>query len=170
MAYPPKVMMAWVTDVPNMNGRVTPLKYRFLVAMNGSLGIGSNLNRFQAADTKLAIEMIALYKQIRPTMQMGDLYRLRSPRTEDLSATQYVSADGKQSVLFAFLHSQQYMNPMPTVYLQGLDPKAVYRVRTIDNKLMEKVASLSGAALMNKGLNFDLRGDFDSTAVVLDRE
>ena len=101
---------------------------------------------------------------------MGDLYRLRSPRTEDLSATQYVSADGKQSVLFAFLHSQQYMNPMPTVYLQGLDPKAVYRVRTIDNKLMEKVPSLSGAALMNKGLNFDLRGDFDSTVVVLDRE
>ena len=71
MAYPPKVMMAWVTDVPNMNGRVTPLKYRFLVAMNGSLGIGSNLNRFQAGDTKLATDMIALYKQIRPTIADG---------------------------------------------------------------------------------------------------
>src|SRR5262249_35061650 len=34
-AYAPKVMMAWVTDVPNLNGRSTPLEYRFLVAMQG---------------------------------------------------------------------------------------------------------------------------------------
>lgn len=170
MAYPAKVMMAWVTDVPNMNGRVTPLKFRFLVAMNGSLGIGSNLNRFSAADTKLATDMIALDKEIRLTVQMGDLYRLRLPRAGSVSANQYVSADGRQSVVFAFLHSQQYMDPMPTVYLRGLDPDAVYRVRTIDNKLLGKMPALSGAALMNKGLDFDLRGDFDSTAVVLDRQ
>jgi len=29
--------MAWVTDVPNMNERSTPLQYRFLAAMMGSL-------------------------------------------------------------------------------------------------------------------------------------
>jgi alpha-galactosidase len=44
-AYTPHVMMAWVTDVPNgINGRVTPLSFRFLVAMTGSLGVGGNLN------------------------------------------------------------------------------------------------------------------------------
>jgi alpha-galactosidase len=170
MAYPAKVMMAWVTDVPNMNGRVTPLKYRFLVAMNGSVGIGSNLNKFSAADMKLAADMVALDKEIRDTVQAGDLYRLMSPRTGDVTANQYIGADGKQSVVFAFLHSQQYMNPMPTVYPQGLDPEAIYKVRTIDNKLIGKAAELSGATLMNKGLNFDLRGDFDSTIVVLDRK
>jgi len=113
--------------------------------------------------------MIALYKQIRGTIQTGDLYRLRSPRTENLSATQYVSTDGKQSVLFAFLHSQQYMNPMPVVYLQGLDPKATYKVRTIDNKLADRLTAVSGGYLMNKGLSFNLSGDFDATAVVLER-
>ena len=41
-AYAPKIMSAWVTDVPNMNGRSTPLKFRFLVAMQGALGIGAN--------------------------------------------------------------------------------------------------------------------------------
>ncbi len=53
-AYAPKVMMAWVTDVPNMNGRSTPLKFRFLVAMMGSLGIGANLNHWSDADFALA--------------------------------------------------------------------------------------------------------------------
>ena len=60
-AYPAKVMMAWVTDVPNMNGRSTPLKYRFLVAMQGSVGIGGNLNKWSAADMKLASDMVAQY-------------------------------------------------------------------------------------------------------------
>src|SRR5207302_1704014 len=45
-AYAPKLMSAWVTDVPNMNGRSTPLQFRFLVAMQGALGIGANLNRW----------------------------------------------------------------------------------------------------------------------------
>jgi alpha-galactosidase len=79
-AFSPKVMMAWVTDVPNTNGRSTPLKYRFLVAMQGSLGIGSNLNKWSAEDFDLATKMVAYYKQIRSTVQMGDLYRLWSPR------------------------------------------------------------------------------------------
>ena len=32
--------------------------------------------------------------------------------------------DGKQAVLFAFLHSQQYLRPAPTIYLRGLDENA----------------------------------------------
>ena len=81
MAYTPKVMMAWVTDVPNMNGRVTPLRYRFLTAMQGSLGIGVNLGHWSEADSKLAAEMIAYYKRVRQSVQEGRLYRLRlAPR------------------------------------------------------------------------------------------
>ena len=80
MAYTPKVMMAWVTDVPNMNGRVTPLRYRFLTAMQGSLGIGVNLSHWSEADNKLAAEMIAYYKRVRPSVQEGLLYRLRLAR------------------------------------------------------------------------------------------
>ena len=65
MAYPAKIMSAWVTDVPNQNSRSTPLAYRFLTAMEGALGIGSNLNKFTDADTTLATNMIATYKRIR---------------------------------------------------------------------------------------------------------
>ncbi len=169
-AYAAKVMMAWVTDVPNMNNRSTPLKYRFLVAMQGSLGIGANLNHWSTDDFKLATEMIARDKEIRRTVQMGKLYRLASPRVGELTANQYVSDDGKQSVLFAFLHSQQMRRPAPTIYLRGLDEKAVYRVKTIDNKLVEKQKELSGSYLQNEGLNFELTGDFDSTMIILERE
>jgi alpha-galactosidase len=169
-AYAAKVMMAWVTDVPNMNDRSTPLKYRFLVAMQGSLGIGANLNHWSPEDFKLATEMVARDKEIRQTVQMGKLYRLASPRLGDLTSNEYVSEDGRQAVLFAFLHSQQLRRPAPTIYLRGLDEKAVYRIKTIDNKLVEKQKSLSGSYLMNEGLNFNLVGDFDSTMVILERE
>ena len=169
LAYPPKVMMDWVTDVPNLNGRSTPLKFRFLVAMQGALGIGSNLNKWTAEDFDLARKMIAYDKSIRDTVETGSLYRLLSPREGETAANEYVAVDGKQAVVFAFLHSQQFLYPPPTVYLRGLDPAAVYRVKRIDGKLVEPQESLSGAYLMNHGLNFNLEGDFDSTSVALER-
>ena len=169
-AYAPKIMSAWVTDVPNMNGRTTPLATRFLVAMQGALGIGANLNKWAPQDFALATKMIDLYKRIRPTIQLGNLYRLASPRTNDVTVNQYVSADGKQSVVFAFRHSQQYNTQAPTIYLRGLDEKALYKIESVDNKRVEKQTLLSGAYLMNQGLNVTLKGDFDSTAVILEKQ
>ena len=61
-AYTPKVMSAWVTDVPNQNDRSTPLQFRFLVAMQGALGIGANLNKWTAEDSDLATRMIGTYR------------------------------------------------------------------------------------------------------------
>jgi alpha-galactosidase len=168
-AYTSKVMSAWVTDVPNLNGRSTPLQFRFLVAMQGALGVGADLNKWTAEDFALATRMIGTYKSIRETVQEGDLYRLFSPRQGGLTANQYVSADGKQAVLFAFLHSQQYLRPAPTVCLRGLDENATYRVKPLDDKLVEKQEALSGAYLMRHGLNLNLTGDYDSTLVILDR-
>jgi len=166
-AYAAKFMSAWITDVPNMNGRSTPLQYRFLVAMQGALGIGANLNKWTEEDSQLAARMIALDKRIRDTVQFGDLYRLVSPRANDTTANQYVSKDGNESVLFAFRHSQEYNTPPPTIYLQALDGRAVYRLESIDGKLSEKQPELSGAYLMQNGLNLVLRGDYNSTAVLL---
>jgi alpha-galactosidase len=168
-AYAAKFMSAWVTDVPNMNGRSTPLQYRFLVAMQGALGIGANLNKWSDEDSRLAKQMIALDKQIRETVQLGSLYRLLSPRANDVTANEYVSSDGKQAVLFAFRHSQQYNTPPPTIYLQGLDARAVYKLESIDGKLIDKQQQLSGAYVMENGIDLNLQGDYDSTAVLIHR-
>jgi alpha-galactosidase len=168
-AYAPKVMMAWVTDVPNLNGRGTPLAYRFLVAMQGSLGIGSNLNHWTDADFALARRMVGYDKQIRDTVQNGDLYRLSSPREGEFTANQYVARDGRQAVVFAFLHSQQYLRPAPVVYLRGLDERAVYRLQSIDGKLTNHLETAGGSYLMNHGIRFRLGGDYDSTLLILER-
>ncbi len=168
-AYTAKVMSAWVTDVPNMNGRSTPLKFRFLVAMQGALGIGANLNKWTDADTALATKMVALDKRIRSTVQTGDLYRLLSPRTNDTTANEYVGKDGKEAVVFAFRHSQEYDTLPPVLYPRGLDPQGVYTLESTDGDLMDKETECSGAYLMDHGLQVTLRGDFDSTAVLLHR-
>ena len=169
-AYTPKVMSAWVTDVPNMNGRSTPLEYRFLVAMQGALGIGANLNHWSAEDSQLAAKMVNVYKRIRSTVQTGSLYRLLSPRSSDMTANAYVSIDGKQAVLFAFRHSQQYNTSAPLIRLRGLEPKTVYRIDSVNGKLPGGQAEVSGAYLMSHGVALNLRGDYDSTAVILERQ
>ena len=168
-SYAAKFMSAWVTDVPNMNGRSTPLKYRFLVAMQGALGIGANLNKWTDDDTKLATDMVTLDKRIRNTVQEGSLYRLLSPRTSDVTANQYMSKDGKEGVLFAFRRSQQYQTQVPPIGLQGLDLRGVYKLESIDGKLANKQSEMSGAYLAQYGLQLNLTGDYDSTAVLLHR-
>jgi len=168
-AYAARFMSAWVTDVPNTNHRSTPLEYRFLVAMQGALGIGANLNKWTQQDADLATKMIALYKQIRPAVQTGDLYRLLSPRDHDVTANEYVSESGDLAVLFAFRHSQQYFTPAPAIRLRGLDPHALYRLESSDGKLLDKQPELSGAYLMQNGLNLNLGDDYDGTLVVLRR-
>ena len=170
-AYTPGVMMAWVTDAPN---RKTPLKFRFLVAMEGSLGIGANLNNFTAEDMSTAKDLVAFYKTIRPTVQQGSQYRLIAPSRpgapSERAATEYVSADGTQAVLFAYLHSQNFGDPYPLVRLQGLDPKANYHVRSLDPKQLHSQQEASGSYWMGHGLQLDLSGDYDSAAVVLERQ
>jgi alpha-galactosidase len=169
-AYTPGVMMAWVTDAPN---RKTPLKFRFLVAMEGSLGIGANLNNFTPEDMATSKDLVAFYKTIRPTVQQGSQYRLIAPSRpaapSERAATEYVSLDGTQAVVFAYLHSQNFGDPYPLVRLEGLDPRATYRLRPLDPKKLRSPQQASGSYWMHHGLELDLQGDYDSTAVVLER-
>ena len=51
----------------------------------------------------------------------------------------------------------------------GLDPDAVDPIKTIDNKLADRRDTISGAALMNRGLTLRLSGDSDSTMLIFDR-
>jgi alpha-galactosidase len=165
-------MMAWVTDSPNWyNGRSTSLAYRFLSSMQGSLGIGADLNKWTPADFALAKQMVASYKAMRETVQHGRLYRLVSPAGgNEFSATEYVAQDGKSAVVFASLHSQQMQYPAPTVFPRGLDAKAEYRVRSVSGKLRAgEPEQASGAYWMGHGLDAALRGDFDAAAFVLER-
>ena len=86
-----------------------------------------------------------------------------------MTANQYVSADGRESVLFAFRHSQQYRTAAPVVYPTGLDSKATYRVESPDGKLTGETSELSGAFIKAHGVRLTLAGDYDSTALLFNR-
>jgi alpha-galactosidase len=140
-AYPPQAMMAWVTDSPNfLTKRELPLRFRFHVAMAGALGVGGNLQHWTDAELTEAAELIATYKEIRPVVQRGRLYRLASvlpgapgasgafapPGTSGaFAASQYVAGD--DVVLLAWWGPQPCAARPPRVRLAGLDAGARYR-------------------------------------------
>jgi alpha-galactosidase len=172
-AYPPQIMMAWVTDSPHwLNARSTSLSYRMLSSMQGSLGIGANLNHWTAEDVATAKRLIAAYHSVQPTIVRGDLYRLISPRDgSEMSATESVSSDKNQAVVFAFTHSTQEGRGFPLLLLQGLDPDAEYQLTFIEGKGQAGTpTSASGAWWMRYGVWLDLRGDFQAAAFRLDRQ
>ena len=172
-AYAPGVMMAWVTDSPNwMNGRSTSLEYRFLSSMQGSLGIGANLNKWAPEDFAAAKRLVAEYKTVRATVQDGALYRLISPTGgSEYSATESVARDGHEAAVFAFLHSSQEGQPYPLLYLRGLDPEAVYILHLHEGQLADSsVQKASGDYWMHHGVSVSLRGDFHAAFFTLERE
>ncbi|MFL5993394.1 MAG: alpha-galactosidase [Streptomyces sp.] len=159
--HPARVMAAWVTDSPNtqLNDRVSSLRFRFVSAMAGVLGVGGDLTEWTEAELAEAGRWVALYKEIRPLVQRGDLYRLRPPRG-GLSAVQYVLGD--ETVVLAWLQAQQYGEPVPALRLRGLDPTASY-------ECPETGEVYRGAVLLHHGLRTGLRGDLDATVIRLRR-
>jgi alpha-galactosidase len=159
--HPARVMAAWVTDSPNtqLNGRVSSLRFRFVSAMAGVLGVGGDLAEWSEEELAEAGRWVGLYKEIRPLVQRGDLYRLRPPRG-GLSAVQYVL--GGETVVLAWLQAQQYGEPVPALRLRGLDPTASY-------ECLETGEVHRGAVLLYHGLRTGLRGDLDAAVIRLRR-
>jgi alpha-galactosidase len=169
--YAPITMAAWVTDVPDSPhlGRAL-LQFRFLTAMQGALGIGGNLNHWTSSELQEGARLVSFYRQIRTTIQTGQLYRLIRPGEKGPTSVQYVEADGKQSVLFVYLRSKQFGGLYSPVRLGGLDPDAQYRIRCLNDEKYIGERTVSGALLMTRGISLLLHGDYDSAAVVLERE
>jgi alpha-galactosidase len=149
--FPAIIMEAQVTD---MEGQ-TPLSFRFHVAMCGMLGVSANIAHWDESQREEAARWIALYKEIRPIIQFGDQYRLRSAQEGAFSAVQYMAKDGSEGVLFAFRTLIPYPAPLLTVRLRGLIPEARYTVEGFDEVR-------SGAAWMRLDIPLPL-ADFDST-------
>ncbi|MGH9742746.1 MAG: alpha-galactosidase [Candidatus Acidiferrum sp.] len=172
-AYTPQIMMAWVTDSPHwLNHRSTSLTYRMLSSMQGSLGIGANLNHWSAEDFATAKRLIAAYHDVQKTIGRGDLYCLISPRDgSESSSTETVSNDKSQAVVFAFADATQEGGGFPLLQLEGLDPNAEYKLSWIQGEASPGMPeSASGAWWMRHGLQLDLRGDFQAAAFRLDRQ
>ncbi len=156
LAYPARVMEAWVTHEKNhQTGRVHELSTRFDVAMRGALGIGASLNALSDAELKEYASYIAFYKRIRHIVQAGDLYRLERLEEAGASTILYVLPDGSEAVYSVVVHSHKLGQFRRMVPLQGLLPTATYEV--LDR--FEKVRlTATGYELMVQGIPGDEDG------------
>jgi alpha-galactosidase len=149
-AHSPRVMVNWVTDVPNkQTGRVEPLAFRFHVAMQGVLGIGGHIGEWSAEELVEARRMIVEYKQLRMLVQFGRQYWLARPRAIGPAAVQYVSPGGEQTVVFVYQVRGVLGAGVRRVRLHGLVPEWRYR-RAIDG------AESTGTQLMSGGIPADV--------------
>lgn len=157
LMYAPMMMSCWVTDTPadgRRHGRAD-WRYKFHVAMCGTLGVGADISKLSDEEMALFTAEIARYKTWRHVVQNGDLYRLQHPSGGNVAATEYVSKDQNEAVLFLFMHSRKYGEVIPRVRLRALREDARYFCK-------ETGKTYAGKTLMNLGLSAELNGDFDS--------
>jgi alpha-galactosidase len=159
--HPARVMAAWVTDSPGvqLNGRRSSLRFRFVSAMAGVLGVGADLSAWSEAELAEARDWVRLYKEIRPLVQHGELYRLRAPEG-GLSAVQYVRDE--ETVVLALLQAQSYGERPPALRLRGVEATAAY-------VCADTGAVHQGGVLLHHGIHTGLKGDFDATVIRLRR-
>ena len=122
--------------------------------MQGSLGIGADLNKWTPEDFAKAKMLTAQYKTIREMVQREPLCHLMSPENDSPhSVTDTISRDEKQVVTFAFLHSSKELYPYPRIRLRGLDPDARYSISSIAGTLAPETPNIaSGAYWMQRGV------------------
>ena len=162
LMYAPMMMSCWVTDTPadgRRRGRAD-WRYKFHAAMCGTLGVGADISKLSDEEMALFTAEIARYKTWRHVVQNGDLYRLQRPSGGNVAATEYVSKDQNEAVLFVFMHSRKFGEVIPRVRLRALKADARYFCK-------ETGKTYTGNTLMNLGLSVELNGDFDSKAFYL---
>ena len=156
--FPAIAMACHISAVPNHTVfRTTSLKYRIDVAMSGRLGMEIQPKNMTDEEKALCKKAISQYKEIRPVVQMGDLYRLVSPYdNEGLASLMYVSEAKDKAVFYWWKMANFYNVHLPRVKMAGLDANRIYKVRelnAIDLKpLYCEGKAYTGKYLMDHGL------------------
>ncbi|MEP6682872.1 MAG: alpha-galactosidase [Parafilimonas sp.] len=169
--YPAVGLAAHVT--PNHSDeRITPLKFRFDVAMTGRLGLDYRVDKLNADEKTFAINAIATYKKVRNIVLYGDLYRLLSPYENRRAALMYVSENKDSALVFSFLQKKETYPDKTKLLLKGLDANAQYKLTEINKGSFSRLddyegKTFSGAFLMAAGLQFDMYNDYESAVMQL---
>ena len=156
--FPAIAMASHISAAPNHTVfRTTSLKMRIDVAMSGRLGMEIQPKNMTDEEKTLCRQAIKEYKEIRPVVQFGDIYRLVSPFDKrGIASLMYVS-EQKDRAVFYWWKTEQFQNEhLPRVKMAGLDPTRTYKVRELDRIDLTPMycegKSYSGAYLMNHGL------------------
>ncbi len=165
--FPAIAMGSHISATPNHTVfRTTAMKYRIDVAMAGRLGMEIQPKNMTDEEKALCKNAIKEYKEIRPVVQMGDIYRLLSPYDKKgLASMMYVS-EQKDKAVFYWWKTETFQNEhLPRVRMAGLDPQKRYKVRELNRIDLEPLycegKSYSGQYLMEHGLEMPYRNEVE---------
>ena len=165
--FPAIAMASHISAAPNHTVyRTTSLKMRIDVAMSGRLGMEIQPKNMTDEEKTLCRNAITEYKQIRPVVQFGDIYRLLSPyENKGLASLMYVSEQKDKAVFFWWKTEQMQNEHLPRVKMAGLNARQMYRVHElnrIDNVPLDcEGKGYSGAYLMSHGLEMPYTHNVD---------
>ena len=168
--FPANAMAQHINHVPywNTGGRRIPVKFRCDVAMSGRLGIELQPKDMTDEERQQCTTCFADYKQLRPIVQTGNLYRLLSPYDhKGVASLMYVDDARSNAVLFVYKIENYYDQPLPRLRLAGLNPDKTYTLTERDVRIGQKSCSLNGKQftgrfLMSVGIEVPLWEDYAS--------
>lgn len=167
--YPSMAMAQHVSASPNhQTGKIIPIKFRFDVAMTGRLGMEIQPNTMSEQEKEFARKAIATYKDIRPVVQFGDLYRLVSPYDKKgVASLMYTTPQKDRAVFFAYKLDHYINQLIPPFRLAGLNESKLYQIRELNVPAGENPCHLngkivSGKLLMSVGLEVPLGREYAS--------
>lgn len=148
LVYPFSTMAAHVSAVPNHQvGRTTPFRTRGDVAFTGAFGYELDLNALSTAEKTEVKRQTSFYKQVRPLLISGDLYRLKNPCASREAAWMIVAPDASEALVTHVTVLAEPNAPFANLKLRGLDAAKTYRVRIADTETL-----MAGDVLMHAGL------------------
>ena len=170
MFFPANAMAQHINHVPywNTGKRIIPVKFRCDVAMSGRLGIELQPKDMTPEECQQCTTCFADYKQLRPIVQTGNLYRLLSPYDRrGVSSIMYTNDQRSQAVLFVYKTDNFYDQPLPRLRLAGLDASKTYTLVEKNVRVGEEPCKLNGKQftgrfLMDVGIEIPLWEDYAS--------
>lgn len=181
--FPAIAMASHISAAPNhQTFRTIPLKYRIDVAMSGRLGMEIQPKDMTDEEKELCRKAIAEYKEIRPVVQLGDIYRLVSPYDKlGVASLMYTSPEKDKAIFYWWKLEHFYNQHLPRVKMAGLAPNAEYRIcelNRIDKQPLDFEGKIfSGAYLMANGLELpanhlvdrNKKNDYSSRVLYLEK-
>ena len=165
--FPAIAMASHISATPNHTVfRTTSMKYRIDVAMSGRLGMEIQPKNMTDEEKALCRQAIKEYKQIRPIVQFGNIYRLVSPYDKKgLASMMYVNDEQSKAVWYWWKTESFQNEHLPRVKMAGLNPDKMYKVHELNRIDMQPLdfegKSFSGAYLMSHGLDVPYRNEVD---------
>ena len=171
------------------NSRKTTIQTQGFMGMLSSLSVSIGLREISSECLDEIKRVVALAKNVRSTVQLGDFYRLVSVYENPYAAYQYVDADKKRSVAFILGQHMHFAEMPDRLRFKALKPDVQYRVTGhgtyykrpycrlepthpyFYEEIPERTCDygvFSGNGLMNVGLPISVRGDCQSELLIIE--